>query len=621
MKNKAFILFIFFINNLQSQIFNDVASASGIDHVFDQFANMGGGAVFFDYDNDGWEDLYITKGKGKDHLYKNLGNGNFSLITNNWLNITEDFYTIGVVSGDINNDGFRDLYVTTWRGEDNQGDLQRNLLFINNGDGTFTEEGLSYGLNIASFSMGAAMLDYNNDGYLDIYTINYVLSNAFTYDSDGEINGFDHECFENQLYKNNGDGTFSEVASTLGVNNNGCALAVMPTDFDLDNDTDLYIANDFGEFVIPNTAFQNNYPSNSFTDVSTSTNMNVGIYGMGIASSDFDKDSDLDYYITNLGRNVFLQNDGNQNFTDISTSAGVENTYTEGSTSLLTTGWGTAFMDVNNDTWPDLFVANGRVPSVDFIATGEDDPNKLYINNGNSTFTDISISAGINDFNRGRGLAYSDYDKDGDIDVLVVILDNSADTNAKTTLYQNQLNPNGSDNKNWVQIFLKGVTINKDAMGAKVELSVNGEKLIQELHGQGSHASQNSLVLHFGLGANTTIDEMKVIWSESDTQIFTNLSVNQRYQLTQGNVLSTEKSELVDFSIYPNPTNNILYFKGISSENTVKVFSMQGQLLEKTNIDTANNFINLKKYSSGMYIIQLLNSNKTLVKSKVVVKE
>ena len=620
MKSIAFFLLFFSFFQTYSQTFNEVSNASGINHLYEQSNDMGGGAVFFDYDNDGWEDIYITNGKGKDHLYKNLGDGSFSLQTGTWLDITEQFYTVAVVSGDVNNDGYRDLYVTTWKGQNNVGDLKRNLLFINNGNGTFTEQGVTAGLSEASFTMGAAMLDYNKDGYLDIYMVNYVQNHVFLYDSSNEIDGFDHDCYENHLYKNNGDGTFTEVAVSLGVNNNGCALAVMPTDFDLDNDTDIYIANDFGEFVVPNTALKNNYPTNSFSDVSVSSNMNVGIYGMGIAYADIDKDSDYDYYITNLGRNVLLKNDGNQNFSDVTTSAGVENTYSEGSSTLFTTGWGAAFIDVNNDTWQDLFVANGRVPAVDFIATGENDPNKLYINNGNSSFTDISVAAGINDSNRGRGMAFSDYDKDGDIDVLVVVQDGSVNANAKTTLYQNQLNPNGTDGKNWSQITLKGSSINKDAMGTRVELTVNGDKLLQEVHGQGSHASQSSLTLHFGLAANTTIDEMKVFWSATDIQTFTNLAANKRFELTQGSVLNTESNEFVDFSMYPNPVKDNLNFNGISSEITVKVYSIHGQLIKNLKIDETNTTISLKDYNSGIYMVQVFNIDKTLVKSKLIVK-
>jgi hypothetical protein len=608
---------------LFSQTFTDATTASGINHTFNQVSNMGGGAVFFDYDNDGWDDLYLTSGTGKDKLYKNLANGNFQEVAASWLDITEDYYTIGAVSGDINNDGYRDLLVTTWRGEDNNGPLQRNLLFVSSGDGMFTEVGTSRGLTDPGFSMGASMLDYNNDGYLDIYVVNYIETGVPLYDSSNNVIGFDHDCYENLFYKNNGDGTFTEMGATLGVNNNGCALAVMPTDFDQDHDQDIYIANDFGEFVVANTLLENNYPTDSFTDVSVATNMDVGIYGMGIAYADFDKDGDFDYYITNLGRNVLIQNDGSQNFTDISTAAGVENTYAENNgNTLYTTGWGTAFIDVNNDTWPDLFVGNGRVPAADFIATGEDDPNKLYINNGDQTFTDVSDAAGVSDYNRGRGVAYSDYDKDGDIDVVVVVQDGSQSATAKTVLYKNDLNPTNGGDKNWAQITLQGTSINKDAMGAIVELTVNGEKLIQEVHGQGSHCSQHSLTLHFGLGSNTNITEMKVKWSATDTQTFTNLDVNTRYELTQGSTLSTPESQtLPTFFTYPNPVRDQLKVSGVDQKYQVKIYAVYGKLLKTAEVSVNRPYVDMSAYKTGTYVAQFIDAEGNVKKSQLIMKE
>ncbi|QMU66345.1 MAG: T9SS type A sorting domain-containing protein [Flavobacteriaceae bacterium] len=624
MKKRIFIGLLLSKNLLFSQSFTDITTVSGIHHIYKQDREMGGGAVFFDFDNDGWEDLYITGGKDKDQLYRNLGNGGFQRITSPWIDSTEDFYTTGVVSGDINNDGYRDLFVTTWRGENNNGPLQRNLLFMNNGNGTFSELGNSYGLTEIGFSMGAAILDYNRDGLLDIYVVNYIENSVAVFDDiTGEVTGFDHDCYANLFYKNNGNGTFTEMAATLGLNNSGCALAVMATDFDMDNDSDIYIANDFGEFVVTNTMLENNYPVNSFSDVSVTTNMNVGIYGMGIAYADFDKDQDFDYYITNLGKNVLIQNDGNQNFTDIITATGVENIYAENSNNTLySTSWGAAFLDINNDTWPDLFVANGRIPAASFIATGEDDPNKLFINNGDMTFTDISDIAEVNDYNRGRGMAYCDYDKDGDLDMIVVVQDGTASTTAKTVLYQNQINPNGSDGKNWTQIKLEGTNINKDAIGARVELTVNGEKLIQEVHGQGSHCSQHSLILHFGLGSHTVIDKLKVIWSSTDTQTFMNLDANTRFNLVQGATLSTPDGELFSiFSTYPNPVKDMLWISGIDQEHQVKVYSVYGKLLKKESVTTHRAFVDMTNYKTGIYIMKFIDQNGVTKRNQLIVKE
>ena len=619
-KHIGLLLLLMLCMNINAQVFNEVSSAVGINHIYNQDEYMGGGAVFFDFDNDGWEDIYIVGGKDKDVLYRNNNGSNFEIVLNSGLDITSDYYTTGAVSGDINNDGYRDIFITTWKGENNRGSLKRNLLFINNGDNTFSEYGIIAGITEASFTMGASILDYNNDSFLDIYVVNYVETQGATFDTNGNII-FNPTCFKNYLYKNNGDGTFTEKGQTLGIDNIGCALAVMPTDYDQDQDQDIYIANDFGGFVTPNTMYQNNYPNASYTNTSDISEMNVGIYGMGIAVGDIDKDSDFDYYTTNLGRNVLLENNGNQIFTDKTTFANIENMYAlDGNGSeFFSTSWGTAFLDVNNDTWPDLFVANGRVPADQSIATGETDPNKLYINNGDNTFSDVSIASGIDDASRGRGMAYCDYDKDGDLDVLVIVQNGGIGVNVKSTLFKNQLNPNGLDGKNWIQFDLKGISINRSAIGAIIKLTVDGEELIQEVHGQGSHSSQHSLIIHFGLANNQSVDKVEIIWSSTSSQSFFNIAANSRYAITEGNTLSTNTlstnilSTNTDFfnkvQIFPNPVKSKLFIRKIKIGSDVLIMTLDGKIIMKETVVSESSSFDLNRLSKGVYLISILNHN------------
>lgn len=605
----TFVLICFGILSIPiaSQTFTDVTSSSFIDHTFEQSRQMGGGVVFFDYDNDGWEDLYITSGKGKDQLYKNMSGITFQKIATNWLDITEDYYTIAVVSGDINNDGLRDLFVSTWDGSNNTNGLQNNLLFINKGGGLFEEKSSDYNLTEKSFTMGVSMFDYNADGLLDLYAVNYVDDVQIDFENENEQVS-SGECHPNLFYINNGNNTFTENSVAMSLDDTGCALAVMPTDYNQDGYQDIYIANDFGAYIEGNKLYHNELPTeNKFSEKAASLNMDVSVFAMGIAYADIDKDDDYDYYVTNLGRNVLIENNGNQGFSDITTNAGVENTYTiDTQGNLHTTGWGTAFLDVNNDTWPDLFVANGRVvATAETIVTGETDPNKLYLNNGDSTFSDITNTAGVGDTNRGRGMAYCDYDKDGDLDVFVVVQDESADPNAKSKLYRNELNPNGSDNNNWVQFDLEGTSINKDAIGAKVEITVGGETLIQEVHGQGSHCSQHSLVLHFGLGSSTTVDNVEVIWSNNSTQTFNNISVNQRYNIIEGQMtLSVDDNTITKTSsFFPNPVENKLYFTTDSTITYAELHSITGQLIAKLDINAVDNFLDLPNLEPNIYVL------------------
>ena len=181
--------------------------------------------------------------------------------------------------------------------------------------------------------------------------------------------GFDHECFDNFFYLNNGDGTFTEMAEDLGVADAGCALAIATTDIDQDGDTDLYLANDFGEWVIPNAFFENVEGTDEFEDIGSMNNAGIEIYAMGIAIGDYDLDQDLDIYVSNLGWNVLLNNNGDGVFSDVTTEANVENEW--GMFPFRATSWGTAFIDYDNDLYEDLFVSNGRIPAADFIATAD----------------------------------------------------------------------------------------------------------------------------------------------------------------------------------------------------------------------------------------------------------
>lgn len=521
-------------SNLFSQTFQDISVQSGIDFTFLEANHIGGGISFFDYDGDGDEDIYITGGESMDRLYRKNADLTFTDVTiAAGLDITGNFYTTGVITGDVDNDGFREIYVQTWGNDMQQGgfnEVDRTLFFKNNGDGTFTEDANSRGIDVHSFSIGATFLDFNNDGFLDLYVINYIEEVGFIYDEfdDDLIVGFDHICYSNNFYLNDGTGNFIDATATLNLENDGCSLAVIATDYDQDNDIDIYIANDFGEFEVPNTLYRNNYPNNSFTDVSASTGANVGIYGMGIAAGDYDLDGDFDYYITNLGRNVLLNNNASV-FTDVATPAGVENTNTPNG--LLTTGWGTAFFDYDNDKYPDLFVANGRIPAAGFISTGDEDPNKLYHNNQDNTFLDVSNTAGISDLNKGRGMAYADIDNDGDLDLGVIVQNNSVDAQAKCKIYQN----NTSNSNNYLKIKLVGTLCNRDAFGSKISLYCdNGTQLLREIDGGGaSHCSQHSSIAHFGLGNNTMVDSIVVNWLGGTPEKFYDISSNQTLTIVQ----------------------------------------------------------------------------------------
>ncbi|MFK7934203.1 MAG: FG-GAP-like repeat-containing protein [Saprospiraceae bacterium] len=533
-----------------AQWFLEIGETIGIDQVVEDRAKLGGGAAFFDFDNDLDDDLYITGGLGRDQLYQNNGDGTFTDVSFfAGIGLTGQFFTTGIVTGDVDNDGFRDLYITT--GSDFTGAWAPNLLLMNNGDGTFTERGQVSGTNGAARSFSATMFDYDLDADLDIYVVNYVEETRFLQDTleNGTIEniGYDHDCFDNFFYKNNGDGTFTEVNTELGLTDVGCGLAVTATDFDQDGDADLMIVNDFGEFVVPNALFENQYPQDTFINVSATRKADLQMYGMGVATGDYDLDGDFDYYFTNIGENYLLENqDGN--FADVAEIAGVVNKWVI-EPFTRTTSWGTVFADFNNDTYPDLFVANGQIEALSFTQTGRQDPNKLFINNGDKTFTDLSETAGIASDTRARGIAQSDYDQDGDLDMIVMVIDipQQNNTNPKTLFYQN--NAPIADN-HWLQVGLEGVDCNPDAYGAIAKAYVGEKIMVQELVSGTSHLSQHSSILHFGLGDAMEVDSFEVKWPGGDSDWWYEVVADQRIYLRQAKtIVDSSNAVTVNFKV------------------------------------------------------------------------
>ena len=590
-----------------AQIFSEQSAAVGIDHTFQPRALMGGGAAFFDYDNDGDDDLYLTGGLNRDDLYRNDGNGSFTKMgTNNGLEITVQYNTTAVITGDIDNDGDRDIFVSTWERYENGNEiLSRNLLFENNGDGTFTDISTTAGITHPAFTIGANFLDYNKDGFIDIHVINHVETPRFLYDSTGVISGFDHDCFDNLFYHNNGDGTFSEVAAQLGVNDSGCALASLPSDYDMDGDPDIFIANDFGPFIVPNVLYQNDYPNNAFVDVSQATGADIPMYGMGIAAGDYDHDLDLDYYITNLGKNVLMENQ-NGVFVDVATPARVESTYADGSSDFAT-GWGTAFFDIDNDTWLDLFVANGRIPSLPSLPTAMNDPNKLFLNNGDKTFSDITDQNGVGDPSYGRGMAYSDFDADGDLDFVVV---NQNELGGTTLFYRNE----SSNGNHYVQFQLVGKESNRDAYGAKLWLYAGGQTFLRETDGGGgSFCSQNTSIVHFGLGTIGQIDSLRIDWPGGHVDHLGVFAIDARHVVEEGIISGTKESETeLGLSLSPNPFTTYLNVEvpsaAASPASVVRLITPSGQTIwrQESTLYEGNNYLELEEtIPAGLYILQV----------------
>ncbi len=606
--------------------FTDVALGSGVDFVAIISDPLGlpaqGGAAWFDFDGDLDEDLYLTGGMLPDALFRNDGTGSFINVTQSagFEILDTSVYTMGVVTGDIDNDGFREVFITTE-------DHNLNYLFYNNGDGTFTDISVSAGVAQGGNSASAAFGDYNLDGFLDLYVTNWCVE--FT---EGQVDTF--PTIQNYFYVNNGNLTFTEVSEALEIDNSdGCSLAVTFTDYDDDGDMDIFLANDFGfmEGNSSNRLYKNLYPLNGFEDVSVETNMDVGIFGMGVAIGDYDENGRLDYYVTNGGPDRLFRNDGND-FSDQLVAAGIEyllspclnpNIFRENY------GWSCGFLDFNNDSYLDLFVANGDI-GVHYPRPCLNEC-KLFQNNAaNGTFTDVSQQMGVADDYMSRGAAIADYDLDGDLDILLCMSDTTVG-NHKVRLFNNELT-----GMNWIVIRPEGVTGNRDAFGSRVEVMFQGRHLIREVDGGSGFNSHHSSQVHFGLGTTTLIDTLRVTWMGGGMDEYYDVPVNQYLNLIeQSNLVSISQSSPEEFSndnfiVSPNPISeaNFSVSLNLIENKTIdlKLVGTRGRVLYsflKSKTVERNETLKLslpRNIKAGMYQLQLSGDNVWVVQKLLVIR-
>ncbi len=610
-----FINFLFFSTFLSAQQLIDIQEIAGINHTFQHETFIGGGAAFFDYDNDGDDDLYLTSGNRPDIFYENLGGGVFTERTNEaGFFVARNYNTMGVIAGDIDNDGFKDLFVTTK--QKLNGAFDKNLLFKNNGDGTFSDIWPADESGKSTWSISATFLDYDLDGLLDIYVGNYVEISNLLRDERDEVIGFGHTCFKNQLFRNRGDGRFSDVAAALQLADTGCALAVTASDFDNDGDLDLMVANDFGPDIEPNRFFLNDLENGRFQEIGNDVNANQAIYGMGFAVGDYDNDLDLDYYVTNNGNNLLLNNENGQ-FTDAAAISGTDYTWNDIQDSVLSVSWGCAFLDLDNDTDLDLYVANGFVPGPTYLPTNIVDNDKVFLNNGKGVFQEDTINYLIDNPFVARGMAYSDIDNDGDLDVISVVQKAPLNATRNSKLFQNQLISTNNDDlvgKNWLQLQLTGVTVNRDAYGSKVYLYVDNQTFMRELNGASSHCSHSTSILHFGLNNMEQVDSIVIHWTGGiNQQTIYNIPANRRILVTEAEAEFT--TSIDDFilaagaiKIFPNPSKDWLTIELATLENRtamVTILTVTGQTLFSTSSNQSLFSIPIMDLSSGIYFLKV----------------
>lgn len=616
------IVLISFTYTSAQSVFDEASLSVGLNFEYKEALKMGGGAASFDYDSDGDEDIYIVGGQNPDGLFENDGNGFFtdvSLSTNISV-LTESVTTTSVVTGDIDNDGYREIFIGTIGANGTAfEDIKPNILLqYNNSTGTFEDITQSSKLVDESFCMGGHFFDSNQDGYLDLYLINYVAVPKVLQEG-SEVIGFDHECHENKLYINNGDGTFSDLTAFYGLDKTACTLAATTSDLDWDGDPDLIIANDFGKWLEPNQLFQNEGEEFSYTNISQSSNTDAQMYGMGIAVGDYDEDLDMDFYVTNIGPNFFFENSGDMVFNDIAEIKGIQNATTENG--LNTTGWGAILEDFNNDTYLDLFVANGYVYSaVDIDDEIQND--EFFIGASDHSFTNLTTQSGIEFYGPSRGALKGDWNLDGKLDLITITNENL------TQQTQNSINLHNNvttDNNSWVGFDLKGTTSNADAYGAKIILYADERAFLREVKGGDSHASQGSSKIHFGLGEIQEIDSIVIHWPSGLKETKEGLVTQKYHKIQEGlySIISENDQILSGVNIYPNPSNvfiNIDMYNNDLIPYQLRLFDSTGKKVLEQQVNKKSHKVAIHEITSGIYRIVIFSDSKLITKNLSVLK-
>jgi enediyne biosynthesis protein E4 len=505
----------------------------------------GCGVAFYDYDNDGWLDIFLVNGtrlegfrvggEPTSHLFRNNRDGTFTDVTLK-AGVAHSGWGQACCIGDYDNDGWDDLFVTYFG---------KNVLYHNNGDGTFADVSQKAGVtgNGKRWNTGCAFVDYDRDGRLDLFVANYIDMDLATapvpesgpclYKSVMVACGPPGlQGGKNILYHNNGDGTFTDVSEAAGIlsASGTYGLGVLTADFDNDGWPDIYVADDSTA-----SALYQNKKNGKFEDIAVEAGCALSPdgkpqAGMGVSAADYDMDGNLDIVKTNFAGDTpsLYHNQGGANFEDATYTAGLG-----AHTQFL--GWGCGFFDMDNDGWPDILICNGHVyPEVEQLKTeaGYAQRKLVYQNLHNGHFADISfqVGPGISEPSTSRGAAFGDFDNDGDIDVVVNTVND----------YPQLLRCDSKLNNNWIKVRTIGTKSNRSGIGARLVCVTHppGEskahQQIDEVRSGGGYFSQSDLRIHFGIGKAEKVDTLEIRWPSGQVDTLKDLKPNQLIYVKEG---------------------------------------------------------------------------------------
>ena len=528
--------------------FENIAAAAGVTftHINGASADkylvetMGSGALFFDYDNDGWIDLFLVDGgsiadnavsaRARHRLFRNAGKGVFKDATES-SGIRHQEYGMGACAGDVDNDGRIDLYITNYG---------PNVLYRNGGNGVFTDVTRAAGVGLAGWSTSCAFLDIDGDGDLDLFVTNYLdapkTNNRFCGDPQRRIRVYCHPlvypAVANVLYRNDGKGAFTDVSAETGLNKYlGNGLGVAVGDYDDDGRPDVFVAND----SVPNFLFHNE-GGRRFSEIGLLAGVAVARdgkprAGMGTEFADYNGDGRLDLVVTNheFETTSLFRNDGGSSFVDTTLDAGIS------SATLPFVGFGVGFFDFDNDADLDLSIVNGHViDNTALFRAGSTHAQRklLFLNTNGRRFAEISQQSGSG-FAKdgvGRTLIGGDIDNDGDIDLVVTNNGGAAEILRNT----------GGNARNAIEIRVVGTRSNRDGLGARLTITAGDRTQVREIKSGSSYLGQNDLRAHLGLGEATRVDRIDVRWPAGQTESIRDVAANQIVTVTEGKGITSQ---------------------------------------------------------------------------------
>ncbi len=513
-----------------NDFFQEIAAAAGLDFTHsmgeEELNNIiesdGGGAVFFDYNQDGFIDIYACSGTWVEgliktekpdvlpgnHLYLNMGDGTFQDVTKK-AGVGGPWYSMGASAADFNNDGYPDLYISNYG---------PNVLLKNNGNGTFTDITKRAGVaGNRECSIGATWLDYDNDGYLDVYVGNFLSFDPdykYYYAPDGFPGPMAYDAQPDILYHNRGDGTFEDVTEKMGiVDIDGRAMGVGSADYNADGWVDIYVANDHTHNYLWHNIEGKRFEDRGIMSGTAFSQAGEATVSMSVDYADYNFDGLLDMFVSDDTYCALYENLGNGVFAD----RGIRSNISMAAAQFV--GWSSSFIDYDNDTDVDIFKTNGALKHL----YGQED--QLFQNEGDGNFRDISLELGEY-FHRelvGRGACMGDYDNDGDLDIFIVNL------NDKAVFLRN----NKGNTNNWIILKLTGSTSNRDGIGAMVKVTAGGKTQTAHKKSTTGYLSQNDPRMHFGLAQSPKVDKIEIIWPSGKNQILENLDPNQILEIKE----------------------------------------------------------------------------------------